>query len=37
MFPFPLQSEKEAYVKVSFQMGKKALFVEEWTEPTKEE
>ena len=37
MFPFPMQTEKEAYVKVSFQMGKKALLVEEWVEEPKTE
>jgi len=30
MFPFPLQSEKEVYVKVSFKHGQKTLLVEEW-------
>ena len=37
MFPFPSQTEKEAYVKVSFKMGKKALLVEEWAEETSKE
>jgi len=30
MFPFQMQTETEAYVKVSFKQGQKALLVEEW-------
>ena len=37
MFPFQLQSENQAYMKVSFKMVKKALLVEEWVEEPKTE
>ena len=38
MFPFPLNEESEAYVKISFKAGgEKELLVEKWTEESKEE
>jgi hypothetical protein len=30
MFPFPLESGSEVYVKVSFELGKDFLLVERW-------
>ena len=37
MFPFPLKSETETYVKVSFKHGKKELLVEDWTDEANKE
>jgi hypothetical protein len=32
MFPFPLESESEVHVKVSFELGNDYLLVERWNE-----
>jgi hypothetical protein len=36
MFPFPVGSDSEVYVKISFELGKDYLLVERWNEEPKE-
>ena len=35
MFPFPLKSRSQVYVKVSFELGKDYLLVERWQKAPK--